>query len=291
MTNPLHFLAYNDVTNLRHMWTLRQAAALLGYLFRARTPGQLHSPFLFDALRFVFDNQRQYYAFREIERVRKSLSKSPVQVPPNDLGAPSRKASARNMRTIGDVIRISTSSAFKCQCLFRLATYMESQVIVEIGAAAGISTAYLASSSPRAEIHTLEGHPVLTDHIARVAGALEIHNIRIHPGPFEDTLPALLQDLDHFDLAVIDGNHRPGPTIAYYHLLKEKHTDESIIVVDDIRWTEEMWRAWCEMRDDVEVAAALDMFSFGVLLFRRAFKDKIDMQILPRRWPPRVILQ
>lgn len=273
------------------MWKLSQAAALLNYLLRAKTPRQLHSPFLFDALRFVFDNQRQYYAFHEIERVRKSLSKSPVHVPPNDLGAPSRKASARKMRTMGDVIRVSTSSAFKCQCLFRLATYMESQVFVEIGAAAGISTAYLASSSPRAETHTLEGHPVLTDHIARVARALDIHNIRIHLGPFEDTLPALLQDLDHFDLAIIDGNHRPAPTITYYNLLKEMRTDESIIVVDDIRWSAAMWQAWCEMREDVDVTAALDMFSFGILLFRRAFKDKIDMQILPRRWPPRVILQ
>jgi predicted O-methyltransferase YrrM len=271
------------------MWKLKQATALLSYLLTARTPEQMHSPYLFDAMRYVFDAKRQYYAFREIEGIRHSLGKSPVQVSPNGLGAPSRKA-FRRPRTVGDVISVSTSSAFKCQCLFRLALFLEAKTILEIGSAAGVSTAYLASTSANAIVHAFEGNPVLADHVERVARALELQNIRVHKGAFAQAVPAVLDEIKHFDLAFLDGNHRHKPTLTHFQLLKDRLSEDSVIVVDDIRWSEEMWRAWKELSADSAVTAALDIYSFGMLFFRPAFRDRVDLQIIPRRIPPRVIL-
>src|SRR5690606_25609425 len=53
-----------------------------------------------------------------------------------------------------------------------------------------------------------------------------------------------------YDLIFIDGNHQ-GKALKKYLFLLEKHAhDETIYIIDDIRWSKDMWQAWEEISKD-----------------------------------------
>jgi hypothetical protein len=53
-------------------------------------------------------------------------------------------------------------------------------------------------------------------------------------------------------------------------------------MIDDIRWSADMYDGWKELLRDSDVTCSLDYFTFGLLFFRREFKENLRLQI--RRW-------
>jgi hypothetical protein len=77
-------------------------------------------------------------------------------------------------------------------------------------------------------------------------------------------------------LLFIDGNHRKDATIRYVKQAMPKTHNDSIIVLDDIHWSEEMDEAWEEIKKLTEVKVSIDLFQFGILFFRQEHKQKED---------------
>ena len=64
-------------------------------------------------------------------------------------------------------------------------------------------------------------------------------------GSFEKTIPAHIDEkVTDASLAFIYGNHREEPTLEYHHEFRKRMNAKSVIVHDDIRWSEGMERAW-----------------------------------------------
>ena len=68
--------------------------------------------------------------------------------------------------------------------------------------------------------------------------------VSISVGPFRETLETCLQSVDAFDLAFIDGHHDGNAMIDYFDQYKTKFLPGSIIVFDDVDYSESMERAW-----------------------------------------------
>ena len=65
----------------------------------------------------------------------------------------------------------------------------------------------------------------------------------------------------------MDANHRYEPTVNYFNsLLRVIHT-KSIIIMDDIHYSEEMEKAWKEIKNHELVHASIDLFRCGILFF------------------------
>ena len=103
---------------------------------------------------------------------------------------------------------------------------------------------------------------------------LQLNNIEMITGRFEDKLPGMLQSIDCIDFAFIDGNHRLEPTKNYFQQLLLKSTTHSIFIFDDIHWSSEMEEAWNFIQQHPSVTATIDLFFFGIVLFRPEFKSK-----------------
>ena len=263
-------------------WSVRQAIDYTLFYVQAKSPDRLHSPYLYTLLGHVFDMDKAYYAFAAIENLREHYKLIDEELAGTDLGAGS--AAGGSNRTIGMFASAALSSPRQCETLFRLTQGLNPRLTIELGSAMGISTAYIAAGNPAGDVISIEGNPQLHHYATESMMSLDHENVRIVLGDFDDVLPDTLVALDRpVDLAFIDGNHRKEATVRYYHLIADHLSADGVIVLDDIRWSREMYTAWCEVSSDPRVRVAVDAFSMGILFFSDKFKDRTDYKITPWR--------
>ena len=243
------------------------------YRLSAKTRYDVHSPFLFALVEEVFRNKGNYYAYDKIEPIRRRALQDNRSIAITDLGAGSRSLSEKT-RTVSAIARTSVMPIYQAQRLHRVLVKFRPQTVLEIGTSLGITTMYLAAANQQAEIITLEGCPntrkIALEHFA-IGG---FKNIRSVEGNFDDTLPQVLQEKKEIDFALIDGNHRKEATLRYFHEIAEHCHSNSILVFDDIHWSDEMEEAWNEIIRDERITLSLDLFHQGMVFFKKELKKE-----------------
>ena len=125
----------------------------------------------------------------------------------------------------------------------------------------------------------MEGAPAIARKANENFRLLGLQNIQIVTGNFDNTLLPTLSALEKVDLAFIDGNHRKQPTLDYFNAFLQKVTEQSILIFDDIHWSQEMEEAWEEIKNHEAVQYSIDLFFIGLVFFRKDFKKKQDFVI------------
>ncbi|MGZ8541979.1 MAG: class I SAM-dependent methyltransferase, partial [Chitinophagaceae bacterium] len=108
---------------------------------------------------------------------------------------------------------------------------------------------------------------------------LNLQNIFIQEGNFDQTLASAIAGLSFIDFAFIDGNHRQEPTERYFNQLLQATHNNSILIFDDIHWSKEMEDAWGTIKQHPAVRCTIDLFFIGIVLFRHEFKEKQHFSI------------
>ena len=250
---------------------------LLYYLTASNGKGHgIHSPFIFQFVQQVLNDKKEYYGYEAIEELREALLTDETVVTVNDMGAGSgrlRQGSAVRRR-VSQIARTALKSPKYAQLLFRIVNYYQPQYILELGTSLGISTAYMATANPSAHIITIEG----ADDIAHKANEnfdkLHMQHIHLINGNFDRELKPVLHSIPKVDLAFVDGNHRREPTIHYFEEIISRCRPESILVFDDIHWSEEMEEAWAFIKQHQVVTCTVDLFFVGLVFLRDEFKSK-----------------
>jgi predicted O-methyltransferase YrrM len=238
----------------------------------------VHSPFVFDFIKFIKNDRKQYPSFLPIEKCRKKLLANNQLIQVQDFGAGSTVIKTKIRRI--DAIAASSLKPKKFAQLFhRIVRAYQPQNIIELGTSFGISTAYMATAAPNAELYSFEGAPAIAQIAQENFDQLNIKNIQLIKGDFADTLPRVLQHLDRIDFAYVDGNHRQIPTIDYFNQLMAKSHENSVIIFDDIHWSAEMEAAWEIIKADERVKLSIDLFFVGIIFFKTEFKVKQDFKL------------
>jgi predicted O-methyltransferase YrrM len=233
----------------------------------------IHSPFVFDFVTNVLNDKRNFYAYPIIENYRNRLLMSDDLLDIEDFGAGS-VAGNNKQRKISSIVKNAAKSKKLGQLLFRIANYYKPASMVELGTSLGISSAYLATGNLYAKLVTCEGAASIASAAGKNFDLMNITNIEIVAGNFDDTLPALLKRFAGIDLAFIDGNHRKEPTLRYFNQLMQKTSANTILIFDDIHWSKEMEQAWQEIKNHPDVLLTIDLFFIGLVFFNPAFKVK-----------------
>ncbi|HYK46905.1 MAG TPA: class I SAM-dependent methyltransferase, partial [Parafilimonas sp.] len=74
--------------------------------------------------------------------------------------------------------------------------------------------------------------------------------------------------LSTVNFAFIDGNHRKEPTTHYFNMLMTKTNPSSILVFDDIHWSNEMEAAWEAIKCHPSITLTIDLFFIGIVFLR-----------------------
>jgi predicted O-methyltransferase YrrM len=238
----------------------------------------IHSPFVFEFITSVLNDKTVYPAYHEVEELRQQLLKNNTVVNVDDYGAGSG-LSKTNQRTIASIAKNAAKSKKFGQLLYRIVKFYQPQALLELGTSLGITTSYLAKAKPGANVISMEGAKEILTIAKENFRGLQLKNIETVEGNFEDTLPAIISRLSSVDLAFIDGNHRLQPTIQYFETILARTNNFSILVLDDIHWSEEMEQAWEHCKDHSSVTLSIDLFFIGILIFRKEIKEKQHFSI------------
>ncbi|GAB3888638.1 O-methyltransferase [Spirosoma agri] len=245
--------------------------AYLRYLARARDEHSLHSPFLFALYtRVIRTDNRADAAFKPIRSLQRTLRKNQQIIAITDFGAGSKVNSSRQ-RTIGDIARNSQKPARFGRLLFRLIRRFDAKRIIDLGTSLGITTAYLAQATnpQQGRVLTFEGCPQTAAVARQNFDALGIRNVDIVVGNIDDTLAVEVAKSSPVDLVFFDANHRYEPTVRYFETCLTAIHNDTVFVLDDIHWSDEMEQAWAYIKAHPSVTVTIDLFWVGLVFFRQ----------------------
>ncbi len=250
----------------------------------AKDEHSVHSPFVFN---FYLDSIRareKYYVFDAIEAVREELLQSDERLEITDFGAGAVDTSKH--RKVSSIAQYSLKPKEQAEMLFRILRELKAKNILDLGTSLGITTAYLASSSKDAIVHTFEGCPNTANFAQSTFSKLEIEDINIHQGNIEHTLPKALKDLPPQDVIFFDANHQKESTLRYFEWCLEKAHNESVFIFDDIYWSKGMTKAWQAICKHPKVTVSIDLFDFGLVFFRKEQgKQHFTLTTQPEKHP------
>lgn len=293
------------------------AVRFVQFYFRAKTKYSVHSPFVFQFVEDVLEDDRTFYVFRDAEILRGELLNSKEVVEVEDFGAGSHVSGLTKTRKVSAIGQSALSPTFQCEWLFRIAQMTKPLTIIELGTSLGVSTLYITEGSPRtATVLTLEGskeiaalarrnfdwyydtflkmglsrnNPEVLDlavYDKNIQTAFEKNKIQIIVGKFEDTLQTALNQLVKLDFAFIDGNHRREPTLDYFQKCLAHAHEGTVLIFDDIHWSTDMESAWADIKEHPSVRLTVDLFWCGIVFFRNENKEKEHFSLIQSKWKP-----
>ncbi|MBK9509502.1 MAG: class I SAM-dependent methyltransferase [Cytophagaceae bacterium] len=238
------------------------------YWLKAGDAHTIHSPFVFEFYTQVFKSSIQNDYFEKIENQRGKLLQRTESIDIKDFGAGSR-VEKNTKRKISSIARTSLKTKKWALILNRIARFYKYQNIIELGTSFGITTSYLATSTPQCNVFTFEGSPEIGKIAQNTFQNLELSNIELITGNIDETLPHFLSNYGCIDFIFFDANHTYEATIRYFETaLKSIHND-TCFVFDDIYWSEGMKSAWEEIINHDSVTVSIDLFFVGIVFFRR----------------------
>lgn len=233
----------------------------------------IHSYFVYQLVTKVFNDDRRCDAFQKIEKLRKELKQDWSKIEVEDFGAGS-SVSKSSYRTVASVAADAAKPPKFGKLFFRLVNYFQSKQILELGTSLGLSTAYLAAANEKSKVVTCEGSPVMAAKALENFEKLELKNIEVIVGDFDETISSVLKENTIFDLIFFDGNHRQEPTLRYFHQCLQHAGPDSVFIFDDIHWSSEMEEAWKEIQNHKDVTCTIDLFFAGLVFFKKEIKEK-----------------
>lgn len=233
----------------------------------AKSRHGIHSPFVYHLVDHIIYNFHSNTDYLPVEALRKQLLADDHQITITDLGAGSHLNKNRKKK-ISELAKNALKSPRMAQLIYRLAHYQQPESMIELGTCLGITTAYLAKACPDAALTTVEGCPQTAAIAQRNFNYLGLNHIQLHVGDFDEVLPAKLQEYRKLDFVYIDGNHRKDATLKYFNWVLPKVTENTLLIFDDIYWSEGMKEAWKEIKNHPQVSLTVDLFWIGLVFFK-----------------------
>jgi predicted O-methyltransferase YrrM len=242
----------------------------LKYQKQSKTKYYLHSPFVFNFYTQIMEAEPD--RLDEIENFRRSFLMNKSSIIIDDKGAKNDIYT-----TSVSYLTKNASTPYKYgKVIYEWLKQNHSFYVIELGTSLGFGTAFMANVRPDMDIITIEASAAVQVEAERLHRSLGLNNIKYINDTFDVALPKVLAEIPRLDFAYIDGNHTEEATLKYFHLLKEKCDENSVLVFDDIYWSEGMTRAWDNIKADKSVTLTIDLYRMGWVFFRKGKLAKED---------------
>lgn len=232
----------------------------------------IHSPFFFDFYRKVIQNKTETNDLIQIEKLRASLLLNQTELSIEDFGAGS-KVLHGSKRKLADIAHASLTPANYARLYRNIIQYQEAKNVVELGTSLGITSLYLATNEA-CQVTTFEGSQALANVALTNFEYFDKKNIDLIEGDLHTTLAEFVQHPAKINFVLMDAHHTYDATLHYFNLMMRRLNEKSIVVLDDIHWSEDMERAWHELRTSQLVYGSVDLFRCGILFFDPALNGQ-----------------
>lgn len=203
----------------------------------------VHSPFAYHLITQVIGERRGYYAYDDLELIRKQLAQGEAGWH-RDLTAKEEKL------------------------LFRLANFIGARQIVQLGATDGLASLYLTYHSREARCLVVEPDPERARMATRIYGRWGRGAIELRAGDYLEQTDRVLSEMSKIDLLVVDPTN--AATKAQLMLgiaLRHHFHDRSLIVVEHLRDNIKNEFFWEWLIQQQEPTVTIDLCSIGIVVF------------------------
>jgi predicted O-methyltransferase YrrM len=249
------------------MLNFRFVKDYLLHRLKAKNRHGLHSPFVYKLVDSVIYDYADSKVYQEIENIRKKLLVDNRMITITDLGAGSLLNNNKQKR-VGDIAANALKQPKLAQLLYRLAAHFKPRNMIELGTCLGITTLYLQKAAPDARVYTMEGCPQTAGVAKETFKQAGLNAVELITGNFDDNLPAVINKLDQLDFVFVDGNHQKDATLKYFEWCLPKVHEDTLLIFDDIYWSEGMKEAWAQIKAHPQVTVTVDLFWIGLVFFK-----------------------
>jgi len=247
---------------------LQFVSDFLKHRLTAKSRHGTHSPFVYklvDEVIYDFYAKTDYIA---IEQQRKKLLNDDTLITVTDLGAGSQFNKKRT-KTVKEIAKNALKTPRLAKLIYRLAKHSNPANLIELGTCLGITTAYLSKACPDADIVTIEGCPETAKKAYQNFQDLALENVELQVGNFDELLPRVIEEQSKLDFVYVDGNHRKEATLNYFNWCLPKVHEDTLLIFDDIYWSNGMKEAWEEIKRHPDVTVTVDLFWIGLVYFKK----------------------
>jgi predicted O-methyltransferase YrrM len=240
------------------------------YSLNAKGRQGIHSPFVYNLMDKVLSRPISSEIKHRQKALFAELRSDNTNIDFEEFGAGSKKLGKQ--RTVKQIFTTNSTHKKYGDLLIRIMQCYQPMSVLELGTSLGTGTLQMHWGNPLAKITSIEGCKE-TFAVAKKNILNHSLNDQIHTKncTFQDYFNEPITEL--FDLVFIDGHHDGNSLIEYVKKL-EKHThNDTIFILDDIRWNNDMFSAWNKLSSDHQYHLTIDFFKMG-LLIRQPNKQK-----------------
>jgi predicted O-methyltransferase YrrM len=234
------------------------------YQFKARGKHGTHSPFVYNLVNECLTTKIDKNFISDRKKLFKSLKRNQEEITITDYGVGSKKLGLN--RKVSAIFNASSSKGRYGNLLYRLSSHYHPATILELGTSLGIGSLHLINGNKASKLITVEGCPETQQKAAKNFQFMGIESIQSELNTFQNYLTHYRGV--PFDMVFIDGHHDGEALIEYLKLLTPFTHNDTLFLLDDIRWNDSMLRAWSSLIEDPHYHVSLDLFRMGIILPR-----------------------
>lgn len=224
---------------------------------RAQNASYIHSPFIFEWYNAVHAPIQENDLSR-IESYREFLAKSKDSINLEENGQTVLKPIAKRYQSTSISPRYG-------KLLYQTSKYIRANHFLELGASLGVSAMYLTLSNPSIRGTSIDYMHSSIEFCKARYQELGLTNDQFIQGSFEEVLPRILSNDSPLDLVFIDGDHSYEATMNNTQRILPFLSANAVVILDDIRWSAGMYRAWEELKSNADFNYSVDYGRIGLL--------------------------
>jgi len=226
------------------------------YYFNAKTKYQVHSPFVFEFVEQIVEDDRQYYYFNTIEGYRKQVSVTDT-----------------SLRNLAKKHSISPEMG---RFLFKIVNKYQPKFAIELGTGIGIATLYQCTPSKKMQLYSLEENVGLAKKSQSLLQALGLQNVQFMIGPYEKSVPSVFSKMPQIDLVTIN-------ELTTQNLMEKilaQCAKEAVLVFNYPHRTKERLTQWEWLKSHPSIRLTVDLYNMGIAFFREEQKEKTHFDLI-----------
>jgi predicted O-methyltransferase YrrM len=240
------------------------------HYFAAKTKHQIQSPFVYELLSEVLEDDRYFYAFDEMETFYKWLGQFK-----KDINWQNSKKAAK---LVFKDLKVNPSIG---QFLFRLSNYYQYQNIVEIGN--GLNGIWMAQAVPNTQFLLIE---TATDWANVLKNYCDNQSWNFEMQTQHQSLSKIniSVKMPHIDVLIFDGITTNNDIQATFEEISPYLTDDSLVIINNKNLLNP--NIWQQLKAHSRVELTLDLFQFGLIYFKQNESKTKHLQVIDQSWKP-----
>ena len=225
------------------------------YMKAANSKGHgTHSPFVYHFITEILNDTRNFYAFKEIEDLRKKLTSDKRRIIYNG-----------KKTTIASLLNASLPTKYN-QLLFRMVDFYKPSSILEIGGSFGITTAYLASPNKKTLVHLIENNEAFTSFTRNILKELTLDNATLI------SKEQLFEQRNMYGLILVNQSNWESEELT--EDLSAFVEEESVIIFKGINKSLSQKKHWDKIVEQSMKTFSIKLFDVGIIFFRKNLLKK-----------------